>query len=41
MGQRLSDQLVRELSAPAQGNRIYYDAPGKRGNDWTPGSGCA
>jgi hypothetical protein len=39
MGRRLSDQLVRELTVPENGNRVYYDAPSKRGNDWTPGFG--
>jgi integrase len=39
MGDRLSDKLVRELPAPEKGNFIYYDAPSKRGNDYTAGFG--
>jgi integrase len=39
MGRRLTDQLVRELPAPAKGNRVYYDRPNKRGNDYTAGLG--
>jgi integrase len=38
MSQRLDDTAVRNLATPARGNRIYYDAPNRRG-DWTPGFG--
>jgi hypothetical protein len=37
--QRLTDNLVRELPAPAMGNCVYYDAPNRRGNDHTSGFG--
>jgi len=39
MSQRLDDIKVRNLPAPATGNKVYYDRPNKRGNDWTPGFG--
>ena len=39
MGQRLDDILVRNVAPPETGNRIIYDAPNKRGGDWTPGFG--
>jgi integrase len=39
MGQRLDDKTVRELAVPAKGNRVTYDAPSKRGNDYTAGFG--
>src|SRR5262245_23559010 len=39
MSQRLDDAKVRTLPAPATGNKVYYDRPNKRGNDWTPGFG--
>jgi integrase len=39
MGQRLADKIVSELPAPPVGNKITYDAPDKRGKDWTPGFG--
>src|SRR5262245_12308448 len=37
--QRLTDDIVAKLAAPATGNKIYYDLPNRRGNDWTPGFG--
>jgi integrase len=37
--QRLSDKLVRELPAPASGNRVYRDAPNAKGNDYVVGFG--
>jgi integrase len=36
---RLTDKLVRELPAPAKGNRIYYDRPNARGNHYVSGFG--
>jgi integrase len=36
---RLDDTLVRNLPVPPKGNRIHYDAPNRRGNDYTPGFG--
>ena len=39
MGERLTDKRVRELAAPAAGNRVYYDAPSVRGNDHAAGFG--
>jgi integrase len=39
MGQRLTDQLVRALPAPDKGNKIYYDAPDRKGSNATPGFG--
>ena len=39
MGIRLTDKLIAELAAPAQGNRIYYDAPNAKGGDWISGFG--
>jgi integrase len=36
---RLDDVGLRKLPVPSTGNRIYYDAPNKRGNDWTAGFG--
>jgi integrase len=39
MAERLTDNQLRDLAAPESGNKVYYDAPNKRGNDWTPGFG--
>jgi integrase len=39
MGKRLDDKTVRELAAPAKGNRVYYDRPNTRGNAYTAGFG--
>jgi integrase len=39
MGQRLTDKLVTGLPAPKLGNKVYYDAPNAKGNDWTSGFG--
>ena len=39
MSQRLDDVLVRNLVPPGSGNRIHYDAPNKRGSDFTAGFG--
>jgi integrase len=40
MPQRLTEQIIARLPAPATGNRIFYDAVNARGNGWTPGFGC-
>jgi integrase len=39
MAERLTDNQLRNLAPPVSGNKVYYDAPNKRGNDWTPGFG--
>jgi integrase len=39
MGQRLTDRMVLALAAPASGNRIFYDAPDRKGAGLTPGFG--
>jgi hypothetical protein len=39
MGERLTDNQLRDLAAPESGNKVYYDGANKRGNDWTPGFG--
>jgi integrase len=39
MGKRLSDKIVSGLPVPKTGNKITYDAPNGRGQDWTPGFG--
>ena len=39
MGTRLSDKIVSGLSVPKAGNKITYDAPNGKGQDWTPGFG--
>jgi hypothetical protein len=37
--QRLTDPLIAKLPEPESGNRVYYDAPNAKGNDYTPGFG--
>jgi integrase len=39
MPQRLSDKIIAKLPAPKKGNRIFYDAPSAKGNNWTAGFG--
>jgi integrase len=39
MGQRLTDRMVLALPAPDKGNKVYYDAPDRKGANATPGFG--
>jgi integrase len=39
MGHRLTDDLIRKLSRPEKGSRVYYDAPSPKGSDFTSGFG--
>jgi integrase len=39
MGQRLTDRMVLALPAPDTGNKIYWDAPDRKGANATPGFG--
>jgi integrase len=36
---RLTESLIKTLPAPAKGNRVYYDAPDRGGNNYTRGFG--
>ena len=37
---RLTDAMIKTLPPPASGNRIYYDAPDTRGNNYVRGFGA-
>jgi integrase len=39
MGQRLTDRMVLALPVPDKGNKVYYDAPDRKGANATPGFG--